>query len=290
MYSGVLFTVLLYCPYFSNSPGGFMKQVTLNSKLGLPAVVTIIISASSSQDLVKDDTRQTTTLAELIITDSDQVARISPTGENISYQTVQHYATSPNDEKLRFVSGSKRLSWQAKITISGALSLCKWLSDISLITLVGAALAISGCNSENSGGGQGKLTQQEKGSAATKPLHKEVGEASWYGPGFQGQETANGEIFDQKDMTAAHPSLPMGTKAKVTNLENGKKVEVRINDRGPYADNRVIDLSSAAANKLDMKEDGTTQVKIETKPAKKKPSSGQSSKPKKRAKSAVRSN
>ena len=266
-----------------------MKQVTLNSKLGLPAVVTIIVSASSSQDLVKDDPRQTTTLAELIITDSDQVARISPTGVNISYQTVQHYATSPNDEKLRFVSGPKRLSWKAKITIC----ICKWLSDISLVTLVGAALAISGCTSKDSGedsGGQGKLTQQEKGSAATKPVHKEVGEASWYGPGFQGQETANGETFDQKDMTAAHPSLPMGTKAKVTNLENGKKIEVRINDRGPYADNRVIDLSSAAANKLDMKEDGTTQVKIETKHAKKKISSGQSSKPKKRANSAVRSN
>ena len=270
-----------------------MKQVTLNSKLGLPAVVAIIVSASSSQDLVKDDTRQTTTLAGLIITDSGQVARIFPTGESISYQTVQHYATSPNDEKHRFVSGPKRLSWKAKITIFSALSLCKWLSGISLVTLVGAALAISGCTSKDSGedsGGQGKLTQQEKGSAASKLVHKEVGEASWYGPGFQGQETANGETFDQKDMTAAHPSLPMGTKANVTNLENGKKIEVRINDRGPYADNRVIDLSSAAANKLDMKDDGTTQVKIETKPAKKKISSGQSSKPKKRAKSGVRSN
>ena len=61
----------------------------------------------------------------------------------------------------------------------------------------------------------------------------------------------------------------MGTKAKVTNLENGKKVEVRINDRGPYVGNRVIDLSKAAAKKLDMKDDGTTQVKIETKPAQK---------------------
>jgi rare lipoprotein A len=81
-------------------------------------------------------------------------------------------------------------------------------------------------------------------------------------------------------MTAAHPTLPMGTKAKVTNLENGKKVEVRINDRGPYAEDRIIDLSGAAANKLDMKEDGTTQVKIETKPAKKKRSVKHSSKKK----------
>lgn len=135
------------------------------------------------------------------------------------------------------------------------------------VTVLGA-LVCSGCTSEHSGG-QGKQAQQEKESAASKPVHKEVGEASWYGPGFQGQETANGETFDQKDMTAAHPSLPMGTKAQVTNLENGKKVEVRINDRGPFTENRVIDLSGAAANKLDMKKDGTSQVKIETKPVKK---------------------
>ena len=72
----------------------------------------------------------------------------------------------------------------------------------------------------------------------------------------------------------------MGTEAKVTNLENGKKVEVRINDRGPYAGNRAIDLSSAAANKLDMKKDGTTGVKIETKTTKKKHTAKRSSKTK----------
>ena len=104
-------------------------------------------------------------------------------------------------------------------------------------------------------------------------MRTEVGEASWYGPGFQGKETANGDTFDQTKMTAAHPSLPMGTKAKVTNLENDKEVEVRINDRGPYAKDRVIDVSRAAAKKLDMQEDGTAQVKIETKRTDKKNSS-----------------
>ena len=158
----------------------------------------------------------------------------------------------------------------------------KWLSGISRLTLIGA-LAISGCTSDNSkeqSSRQGKLTSQENVKTANKPVHKELGNASWYGPGFQGQETANGETFDQKEMTAAHPSLPMGTKAKVTNLENGKKVDVRINDRGPFTDNRVIDLSSAAAKKLDMKDDGTTEVKIETKPANKKGSDDPSGKPK----------
>jgi Lytic transglycolase len=97
------------------------------------------------------------------------------------------------------------------------------------------ALVVSGCGSPFSGERssiQGKQTKQEQRSAASKPVHQEVGEASWYGSGFQGKKTANGETYNQKKMTAAHPSLPMGTKAKVTNLENGKKVKVMINDRG----------------------------------------------------------
>ena len=166
-------------------------------------------------------------------------------------------------------------------------ALQKWLSSIARVTLIGV-LAISGCTSKDSEEDLSQKSKQmprEMGSTSDKPVHKEVGEASWYGPGFHGKETANGETFDQKDMTAAHPSLPMGTKAKVTNLDNGKKVEVRINDRGPFAENRVIDLSSAAAKKLDMKGDGTTQVKIETKPiTKKKSAARKSSKTKLKAK------
>ena len=124
-------------------------------------------------------------------------------------------------------------------------------------------MIISGCSSEHSVG-KDEQTQQDKESAVNKPLHKQVGEASWYGPGFHGQETANGETFNHKEMTAAHPSLPMGTKAKVTNLENGKKVEVRINDRGSFTENRAIDLSSAAANKLDMKKDGIVRKDMDS--------------------------
>jgi rare lipoprotein A len=131
-------------------------------------------------------------------------------------------------------------------------------------------LALVGCTWDRSGE-QGKQTSQENETLAAKPNHKEVGEASWYGPGFHGKETANGETFNQNKMTAAHPSLPLGTKAEVTNLENGKKVEVRINDRGPYAEDRVIDVSRAAAKKLGMEEEGTTEVEIESKPTKKAP-------------------
>ena len=138
-----------------------------------------------------------------------------------------------------------------------------WFSRIFPVTLIVCFVSILGCSSENRDE-RTQLTQQENGRVTGHSLRTEQGEASWYGPGFQGKETANGDTFDQTKMTAAHPSLPMGTKAIVTNLENGKEVEVRINDRGPYAKDRVIDVSKAAARKLDMQEDGTAQVKIET--------------------------
>ena len=92
---------------------------------------------------------------------------------------------------------------------------------------------------------------------------RQVGTASWYGPGFHGKKTASGERFDQNKLTAAHRSLPLDTVVKVTNLDNGKAVKVAINDRGPYVGNRVIDLSRAAARELDMTDDGTARVRIE---------------------------
>ena len=92
------------------------------------------------------------------------------------------------------------------------------------------------------------------------------GQASWYGPGFHGKKTASGETFDQGKLTAAHKTLPLGTKAKVTNLQNGNTVEVEINDRGPYVGRRVIDLSHAAADALGFVESGLTLVRIELLP------------------------
>ena len=90
------------------------------------------------------------------------------------------------------------------------------------------------------------------------------GKASWYGPGFHGKKTASGEPFDPHALTAAHRSLPLGTKAMVTNLGNGKTVEVRINDRGPHGGGRILDLSRAAARELAM--NGTASVRIEVLP------------------------
>jgi rare lipoprotein A (peptidoglycan hydrolase) len=91
----------------------------------------------------------------------------------------------------------------------------------------------------------------------------QTGKASWYGPQHQGKRTASGEIFDHRLFTAAHPTLPFGTKIKVTNLANGKSVEVKINDRGPFIDNRIIDLSLGAAKALEMMETGTARVRLD---------------------------
>ncbi len=88
------------------------------------------------------------------------------------------------------------------------------------------------------------------------------GIASWYGPGFHGRKTANGEIFNMHEMTAAHRTLPIPSYAQVTNLENNKTVVVRINDRGPYVGNRVLDLSYAAARKLGIQQEGVGKVEV----------------------------
>ena len=91
----------------------------------------------------------------------------------------------------------------------------------------------------------------------------QTGEASWYGAQHQGKQTASGTIYDQAGLTAAHPSLPFGSRIKVTNLANGKSVEVEITDRGPAEGNRIIDLSEAAAKALEMIESGTATVRLE---------------------------
>lgn len=90
----------------------------------------------------------------------------------------------------------------------------------------------------------------------------EEGVASWYGPGFNGKKTANGEIYDQTAMTAAHKTLPIPTLVKVENLENGRHIIVRVNDRGPFSKGRVIDLSEAGAARIGMLKKGTAKVKL----------------------------
>lgn len=96
-----------------------------------------------------------------------------------------------------------------------------------------------------------------------KPPLKQIGLASWYGDEWQGRTTASGVPFDDQQLTAAHRSLPLNSRVKVTNLRTGRSVEVTITDRGPYMRGRVIDLSAAAAKKLGMVKKGIAPVKIE---------------------------
>jgi rare lipoprotein A len=93
--------------------------------------------------------------------------------------------------------------------------------------------------------------------------YNETGIASWYGPDFHGKSTANGEVYDQNALTAAHKTLPMPTLVRVTNLENGRSIEVRINDRGPFVNNRIIDLTRRGAQLLGFEGQGTARVRVQ---------------------------
>lgn len=104
--------------------------------------------------------------------------------------------------------------------------------------------------------------EKKKSSLPRFAQYVKRGIASWYGPGFHGKKTASGEKFNMYEMTAAHKTLPIHSYAQVTNLKNNKSVVVRINDRGPYSHNRVLDLSYAAAKKIGIHSQGTGKVEI----------------------------
>ena len=116
----------------------------------------------------------------------------------------------------------------------------------------------------------------DKNGESTKPAESKVprnligkvlltleGVASYYADEFHGKQTSNGEIYDMNDLTAAHRTFPFGTKVRITHLENGKTVLVRVNDRGPFHEGRIIDLSLGAAKELDLVKTGTARVRIE---------------------------
>ena len=95
-----------------------------------------------------------------------------------------------------------------------------------------------------------------------EPNYDRVGFASWYGPGFHGRLTANGEVFDEDRLTAAHPTLPLPSIVEVTNPKNGKRLKLRVNDRGPFANNRILDLSKEAAKQLGTLNEGVATVRV----------------------------
>jgi rare lipoprotein A len=108
-----------------------------------------------------------------------------------------------------------------------------------------------------------RLPQIPPQSQAPSNGVSQTGIASWYGPGFHGKATASGEVYNQNELTAAHQTLPLGTRVMVTNLENGSATEVLVNDRGPFAKGRIIDLSYAAAQSIHMVGPGTALVRLD---------------------------
>jgi rare lipoprotein A (peptidoglycan hydrolase) len=141
------------------------------------------------------------------------------------------------------------------------------ISRMALVFSCGTAVALMACEDRAVAvSDAAPVVVEAPPQAAPAPVYAEVGKASWYGPWHRGHKTASGERFDPGQLTAAHPTLPLGTEATVTNLETGKSVEVRINDRGPYVKDRAIDLSAKAAALLGMKQQGLALVKIEARP------------------------
>ncbi|MBR4348583.1 MAG: septal ring lytic transglycosylase RlpA family protein [Fibrobacter sp.] len=131
--------------------------------------------------------------------------------------------------------------------------------------VVALSILLSGCAAGNAkiASRKGYVRFPEKQYASGEKAEiglKITGEASYYGPGFDGKKTASGEIFDQDDFTCAHKSLPFGTKLKVVRVDNGMSVVVRVNDRGPYVDGRILDLSVAAGKEIGLDKAGHAKV------------------------------
>jgi rare lipoprotein A len=129
----------------------------------------------------------------------------------------------------------------------------KPISDLKLVFLSVTVIYLAACS----------LPASRIPPPVTAPRVSQTGIASWYGPGFHGKPTASGVVYNQHDLTAAHQTLPLGTRVLVTNLDNGRSIEVLINDRGPFAKGRIIDLSYAAGETLGMIGPGTIPVRIE---------------------------
>lgn len=150
----------------------------------------------------------------------------------------------PNEPRTQ---GSQQVSAGASPAIAtGRRSTDVLLALLSTLIVIGT---LTGCASTRS-------------ATRAQPGYTERGLASWYGPGFHGRQAANGEIYDMNELTAAHRTLPFDTEVEVRNRDNGRRVKVRINDRGPFVKGRIIDLSYVAAQQLDMIGPGVAPVEI----------------------------
>ena len=157
----------------------------------------------------------------------------------------------------------KKVALSRFVLLSLLVQSCGTLSDLSQRSEHSFDLPQGRDETPSSEANIKKVSVEKKRIPKARTKHALRGEASWYGPGFHGKKTASGDIYNQNKLTAAHKTLPLGTKARVTNLDNGSRVEVEINDRGPFVQGRIIDLSRAAAGVLGFVESGTVPVTIQ---------------------------
>ena len=146
------------------------------------------------------------------------------------------------------------------------MTIFRTLNGLVVLTLVLASCTSSPRFTRDAGSSHAPTSRSTPSSTAGRSSGKALlvleGTASYYADAFHGKQAANGEMFDMNDLTAAHRTLPFGTRVKVTNLSNNKSVVVRVIDRGPYVEGRLIDLSLAAAKAIDMYQSGTAKVRI----------------------------
>jgi rare lipoprotein A len=136
---------------------------------------------------------------------------------------------------------------------------------LAMAFLVASLGAAQGPNNSEATPARARLVESkpEIRKQASKKAPYQIGTASWYGSYFDGKPTASGEAYDMNDLTAAHPTLPLGSYVRVTNLHNGRAVVVRVNDRGPIVQGRIIDLSYGAAQALQFQEQGLQRVRLD---------------------------
>jgi rare lipoprotein A len=174
--------------------------------------------------------------------------------ESTAKKAAERYSIKVKDVELVEINANTRLPEQTKNLAEDALQ-----ATNRLRRLLGNAQPLS----KIAGMPQPKLPKPPQNIALGPVRFSLSGLASWYGPGFHGRRSANGEIYNQNALTAAHKSLPFGTRVRVTNKHTGRSVVVRINDRGPYVGSRVIDLSAAAARTIGVIRTGTAPVIVD---------------------------
>lgn len=190
--------------------------------------------------------------------------------KNISQDAIALAQRGVSDVSDALISANERLRFKLKTTgrmvLASVFFVVSGLISIGANLTTGAVFAKEKASDKKSKRARGysKYKQNTDPFAEIRGLNEVVvGVASWYGPGFHNKKTASGVKFDENAMMAAHRTLPFGTIVRVTNLTNSKSCYVKITDRGPFAKNRMIDLSKAAAHELDFAHSGTAKVRME---------------------------